>query len=830
MKTKTTALNSAVPFVCLALLALIFFYPVLLQGKTFYGFDNLLRFYPWASPAADYRAHNTLLTDPVNVFYPYFHSVKECLRTGILPLWNPLTFSGIPTGPPSHPLQFLSYLCLPLTAAHDLLLGLHLLGAGFFMLLYLREIGLRQTAALTGAVAWMFNGYVMVWFEFELTNMIAGTLAPTLYFFERWIKTKNTASFFGLICSGALSIASGYAHLIIYQGLFVSAYILFRFFSLKRMVGPSARLNLKKIILQSLIVLIGVCTSTYVVLGNLYAVSEGSSTQRREFDVTELYRHTGQLPKEYLATLIFPDFFGNPVQRLTFIPKVTATQTYNNYNELCIYGGIVPLFLMLASAAGLRRRTFVRFYMLAASTTLLMAMGTVLYYPLARYVPGLNLSTPTRIVYIFGFCFAVLAALGCDILLSAAGRKKWLLAALLCLPATAAAALFLYMQTEPGLAWAAEFIEPDRLELYRPRLPGWFDASSPSMAKPLVLIAAAFSLLLGVLFGAHKHVRPVCIVLLLAVLTFDLMSFGLSYNSAVPRNLEYPTTDAIRFLQNDRSLYRVITQGKFLHNGLAPFGIQDAGGYASFYFKRYGEYLHLSQHGLMRPAPETPERWVYFSRFDSPLLDLLNVKYVLTPPGAAAPHQKYTLVYDDEIRIYENTRVRPRAFFVDNHIVCDSPQKTYWKLGVSGEQLRSRVLLESTPPPAFAAAAGSDAPSNASVTITSYAPSRIELEVVASRKGFVVLSDLYHKGWRATLDGAPAGIMQANYIMRAVPVPEGSHRIVLTFHSKLLLPICSSALGWLGLFTALVFAGCASAWRLRNRPGAPPKKHRQEPA
>ena len=44
------------------------------------------------------------------------------------------------------------------------------------------------------------------------------------------------------------------------------------------------------------------------------------------------------------------------------------------------------------------------------------------------------------------------------------------------------------------------------------------------------------------------------------------------------------------------------------------------------------------------------------------MLDLLNVKYVLTDPDVPIESPKYKLVYDAEVKVYENLGVLPRAF------------------------------------------------------------------------------------------------------------------------------------------------------------------------
>ncbi len=60
-----------------------------------------------------------------------------------------------------------------------------------------------------------------------------------------------------------------------------------------------------------------------------------------------------------------------------------------------------------------------------------------------------------------------------------------------------------------------------------------------------------------------------------------------------------------------------------------------------------------------------------------------------------------------------------------------------------------------------------------------------------------VISDNYHKGWKARVDGKPTPILLANYIMRAVPVSAGHHEIEMVFRPKLLLAgIFITAAGW----------------------------------
>jgi hypothetical protein len=47
--------------------------------------------------------------------------------------------------------------------------------------------------------------------------------------------------------------------------------------------------------------------------------------------------------------------------------------------------------------------------------------------------------------------------------------------------------------------------------------------------------------------------------------------------------------------------------------------------------------------------------------------------------------------------------------------------------------------------------------------------------------GILVLNDVWHPWWRATVDGADAEILRANVIFRAVPMPPGKHTVRFTF-------------------------------------------------
>ncbi len=70
------------------------------------------------------------------------------------------------------------------------------------------------------------------------------------------------------------------------------------------------------------------------------------------------------------------------------------------------------------------------------------------------------------------------------------------------------------------------------------------------------------------------------------------------------------------------------------------------------------------------------------------------------------------------------------------------------------------------------------------VELTLYDTNRLEYKVNTKNGGVVVFSEIYYPEWTATIDGQPAEIGRADYVLRAMKVPAGEHQIVMTFAPK----------------------------------------------
>lgn len=69
-----------------------------------------------------------------------------------------------------------------------------------------------------------------------------------------------------------------------------------------------------------------------------------------------------------------------------------------------------------------------------------------------------------------------------------------------------------------------------------------------------------------------------------------------------------------------------------------------------------------------------------------------------------------------------------------------------------------------------------------SIRLTSYAPNRLTYETNNAQDGIAVFSEIYYPdGWHVTIDGQPAELTRADYILRTMYVPAGQHTIEMRF-------------------------------------------------
>lgn len=68
------------------------------------------------------------------------------------------------------------------------------------------------------------------------------------------------------------------------------------------------------------------------------------------------------------------------------------------------------------------------------------------------------------------------------------------------------------------------------------------------------------------------------------------------------------------------------------------------------------------------------------------------------------------------------------------------------------------------------------------VALIRHTPNTLEYKVTSARGGIMVCSEVWFPwGWRATIDGKDVTIGRADYVLRAIRVPAGTHKVEMTF-------------------------------------------------
>ena len=230
------------------------------------------------------------------------------------------------------------------------------------------------------------------------------------------------------------------------------------------------------------------------------------------------------------------------------------------------------------------------------------------------------------------------------------------------------------------------------------------------------------------------------------------------------------------------------------------YDIADIRGYDSIIPKQYADLM-----GLLAPQDELlNNRIAAFydpDSLDSPIINLLNVKYVLTL--RPLPNAGYTLVYDDEIKIYRNDRVLPRAFMVPQaRQVAD---REAWPDEMKRLDPTREVLLDEKLTEAVQTACAYNP-----VSITKYSGNEVIVKSDQACSGWLVLADSFFPGWIAQIDDVDTHLYKADFNLRTVFVPQGEHVVRFKYS-----PISLRA-GLIGSFLGamtLVLAAAYLLWR-----------------
>jgi hypothetical protein len=306
------------------------------------------------------------------------------------------------------------------------------------------------------------------------------------------------------------------------------------------------------------------------------------------------------------------------------------------------------------------------------------------------------------------------------------------------------------------------------------------------------LLTAVSALALGVARMVGKEAPLLAAALLGAVLTADLAwSNGPNESTALPPAmydvLRPRSRDTLMAFLRERveagkgadRRDRIELAGIDFHwpNASMVHRLDNTLGYNPLRLKHYAEATGAEDHAAL------PDQRVFsplMPGYRSLLSNMLGLRWIATRGELSAVGKNRQPEVLEEAgrfasgRVFENPDALPRVLFASQAVPADFEallRTGHWP----DFDLRRTVLLENAP-----GAHASPSVSGKAV-LKSYRNTEVVLDTASEGPGWAVLNDVWHPWWFAEVDGAPAPVLRANGIFRAVAVPSGQHEVRFRF-------------------------------------------------
>ena len=264
------------------------------------------------------------------------------------------------------------------------------------------------------------------------------------------------------------------------------------------------------------------------------------------------------------------------------------------------------------------------------------------------------------------------------------------------------------------------------------------------------------------------------------------------------RDTPQQMTETDKAILRDKSLdYRVLNlASNTFHENETSYYHKSIGGYHAAKLRRYQEmidaYISKEMGKTMQAVSQAGGDMTKVNG-DSifPVLNMLNTKYFILPlqGGQTVPVQ--------------NPYAYGNAWFVNEVKYVDNANEEIDAVGKL--QLRHQAVADAK----FKEQLGQSVPQDDTsiVKLTQYKPNNLTYEVKSNKGGIIVFSEIYYPGWTATIDGQKAELGRVDYILRALQVKPGTHKVVLDFHPSSLKMTETVAYVAYGILALLIILG-----------------------
>lgn len=651
---------------------------------------------------------------------------------GEVPLWRTAAMGGVPiVGNPSmllgYPLYWLIFL-FPIGWAFTFYFALHLTWAGWGAYgLARRVMGLAPGAALLAALTFALSAKLVAHLGGGHLDIVAA-VAWLPWFWWAADRLARQPGWLSVIGAAVAAAAQALTHL---PTLWTSAWITGLWWLSVRLADREPGISRRwwrsgsfGIVAAALAVMLSAAQ-----LGPMWELLPFST--RGAMTLSEASRYA--LPTPLLIGLALPTALAFP--------------------EWVIYPGF--LTLALAPASWLARRLIRgwRFLVVLVFVGVVFSLGSVtpLYPALFQFVPGMSwLRVPPRMMFPVQLALALLAGAGWDGIAQAKLRQIlviwWVILALLVLI---------------GAAWTHWS-------------PGMLAVSAGGAAVAIVTLVV----LIGQShFQAIWPVAPLTLATLVAVEAWVLSPQLITWGPVSALQTPTPVT---RYVTAQPGPFRVYSPRGLVSLAQAvAHGLETVDGNDPFQFGHYLKWANaaagcdVEAYSVAVPTcagNEVDPQAYLRAQPDRTLLGVGNVRYVITDHTLS---QWPSPVWQSgSTRIYENPESLPWAFVTPAVLVEPDDAAALAALRSRGPTQVATVTRE----PEYVVPSGAQYHAAQAIRKT---PNRIEVQT--DGPGWLVLSETWAPGWRASVDGAPTQVYRTDVAFQGLPLGQGFHTVILMY-------------------------------------------------
>jgi hypothetical protein len=732
-------------------------------------------------PAADWKSPREVdytLSDQTYVYEPWRRFAVDEVRAGRWPLWNPYIYCGAPFIAANQsavfsPLRAMDYLFPGTTVlAWSQLVKSLLAGVGAFLCLR-RVVRVSFWPAALGAWCWPLVGFMFIWQGFPL-SVVCAWLPWALWATDRAVREPAGWGGVGLALVTASMLLAGHADSAGHALLASGVLFLWRMGTLYGWRGLASRRAL------------GSLAAVLLGWGLGFGLSMLQTLPTLEY-LQMSHRIANRAARE--ASIFTTGLGSSPLIVLPYVYGFKPSEGFfvwpcGNWLEspASAYAGLILTLGLAPLAWSLEERRRENWFWL------LLGLGALV--PVLQ-IPGLNrvfsvlplkLLANQRLGFVFAFCAVALAVTGWEALLK--GRARWRYGCWLGLAATLALGVWSVrssMNLPPVIAQALAAYLPNKVELHFHR--SWFKQTLWNSALVCAIGVVGLAIIWSHTEEAKRlwkrrprHWHAISLLALAGLMLGELWWNGWGITKQYDPSWYYAETPVIRELRERtaKTGERICGFASSLPVNLNQmFQLSDVRGYDAVDPQAMMDLLRAAAKADRSGGLHEVEYAVtlYFMPQESPILDMLGVRYRLLPAGARTDQKP--LLHGQRRDVYLNEKALPRAFV---------PR--------SVEQKKAEEIVAALAEPQFDPAAvayvaeevGLPAgPYRGGARLREALPTRVTLDLQMETAGLVVLSDLYFPGWQAHLNGSEVPIWRTNHAVRGVVVPAGKSELVFEY-------------------------------------------------